>query len=171
MTDISRLITAMSEYEAGCPRRIHHFLKVYAFAKAIGEQEGLPPETQRILEGAAVVHDAGIRPALEKYGSPAGPYQEKEGPAVVREMLTKLGDWTPEETERICTLVGRHHTYEGIDGLDCQILIEADFLVNLYEEGETAQAAEQVKRKIFRTAAGTRFLEELFLADPDFLKN
>ena len=92
MTDISRLITAMSEYEAGCPRRIHHFLKVYAFAKAIGEQEGLPPETQRILEGAAVVHDAGIRPALEKYGSPAGPYQEKEGPAVVREMLTKLGN-------------------------------------------------------------------------------
>lgn len=80
MTDISRLITAMSEYEAGCPRRIHHFLKVYAFAKAIGEQEGLPPETQRILEGAAVVHDAGIRPALEKYGSPAGPYPGKGRP-------------------------------------------------------------------------------------------
>ena len=55
--------------------------------------------------------------------------------------------------------------------MDCQILIEADFLVNLYEEGETAQAAEQVKQKLFRTAAGIRFLEELFLADPDFLKN
>ena len=68
MTDISRLIAAMSEYEAGCPRRIHHFLKVYAFAKAIGEQEGLPPETQRILEGAAVVHDAGIRKRKARQG-------------------------------------------------------------------------------------------------------
>ena len=170
MTDISRLISAMIEYEAGCPRRVHHFLKVYAFAKAIGEAEGLPPEIQTVLEAAAVVHDSGIRPSLLKYGSSAGKYQEQEGPAAARAMLEQLG-FPLAATERICALVGRHHTYTGIDGPDCQILIEADFLVNLYEEGETFQAVTSVREKIFRTSAGIRFLEQLFLASPDFLKN
>lgn len=170
MTDISRLIAAMIEYEAGCPRRVHHFLKVYAFAKAIGEEEGLPRECQEVLETAAVVHDIGIRPSLEKYGSAAGTYQEKEGPGAAQKLLTQLG--FPEKmTRRVCELVGRHHTYTGIDGLDCQILIEADFLVNLYEEKEERAAILSVRGKIFRTAAGTRFLDQLFLTSSDFLLN
>ena len=36
--------------------------------------------------------------------------------------------------ERICYLIGHHHTYDKIDGTDYQILVDADFLVNLYEE-------------------------------------
>ena len=37
--------------------------------------------------------------------------------------------------ERVCYLIGHHHTYTGIEGRDYQILVEADFLVNLYEDG------------------------------------
>ena len=36
--------------------------------------------------------------------------------------------------DRICYLIGHHHTYDNIEGLDYQILVEADFLVNLYED-------------------------------------
>ena len=46
MTDIGQVLDAMMCYYAGDPRRINHFLKVYGFAKAIGEKEGLPAQVQ-----------------------------------------------------------------------------------------------------------------------------
>ena len=55
----SRIITKMIEYYKGDPKRINHFMKVYAFAKIIGEEENIPAETQNILEIAAIVHDIG----------------------------------------------------------------------------------------------------------------
>lgn len=73
------LIMAMCCYEAGCPERVQHFLKVYAFCQVIGRQEGIPAPVQQILETAAIVHDIGIRPSLKKYGSSAGAYQQIEG--------------------------------------------------------------------------------------------
>lgn len=33
--------------------------------------------------------------------------------------------------ERVCYLVGHHHTYNSIDGMDYQILVEADFFGKL----------------------------------------
>ena len=36
--------------------------------------------------------------------------------------------------ERICYLIGHHHTYKDVDGADYQLLLEADFLVNAYED-------------------------------------
>ena len=79
----------MIVHDGGVPRRIQHVIKVYQFAKMIGEQEGLDEETQYILETAAIVHDIGIRPALEKYGSSAGNLQEQEGPAIARQALSR----------------------------------------------------------------------------------
>ena len=55
------LIAEMMKYERGAAGRINHFLKVYSYAKLIGEQEGLSREKQEILEAAAIVHDCGIR--------------------------------------------------------------------------------------------------------------
>ncbi len=157
------LISAMIAYYAGDPKRIHHFLKVYAFAKAIGQEEGLDPETQATLETAALVHDIGIRPSEEKYGSSAGRYQEQEGPAPARAMLAALGV-SPQRIDRVCYLVAHHHTYHPTDGADHQILLEADFLVNAYEDGLTEEAVRTAGQKLFRTAAGRRYLEEMYLA-------
>lgn len=53
MEKIGLLINAMIHYYSGDARRINHFLKVYGFAKAIGELEGLDERTQEILEIAA----------------------------------------------------------------------------------------------------------------------
>ena len=118
--------------------------------------------TQHILETAAILHDVGIKPALEKYKSSAGPYQEMEGPAPAREMLMQL-QYDPAVIDRVCYLIAHHHTYSDIYGADYQILVEADFLVNLDEGKSSAIEAENVKTSIFKTAAGQLFLEELFL--------
>ena len=140
------------------------FLKVYGFSRLIGHAEGLEPGLQFTLEAAALVHDIGIRPAEEKYGSCEGPLQEKEGAPAAREMLTALG--FPEKVaERAAILVGRHHTYTNVDGMDCQILLEADFLVNAYDGNKSMDAIRTMDEKVFRTNTGKRFLARLFYKD------
>ena len=42
---------------------------------------------------------------------------------------------------RVAYLVGHHHSPEQIDGIDYQILIEADYIVNASESGYSQQAA------------------------------
>ena len=157
----TKLINEMIAYEEGVPQRIHHFLKVYGFAKTIGVLEVLDAETQQILEAAAIVHDIGIRPSLEKYGSDAGPYQEREGVAPAHSMLSACG-YSPAVVERVCYLVAHHHTYRDMDGVDYQILVEADFLVNLYEGNASSAAIRSAYEHVFRTETGKRFCRQLF---------
>ena len=61
MNPVSLVQSAMIDYFTVDVRRINHFLKVYGFAKAIGELEGLESHSQFILEIAALTHDIGIR--------------------------------------------------------------------------------------------------------------
>ena len=170
---LDRLFAEMTAYYSGDPRRVQHFVKVHGFAALIGRMEKLDPAVQEVLEAAAYVHDIGIRPAEEKYGRCDGKLQEQEGPAAAREMLKGLG-FDEALVERVCWLVGHHHTYDRIDGMDYQILVEADFLVNLYEsyqdrhEGRTAfggegkDAAASALEKIFRTGSGSRICRTMF---------
>lgn len=157
-----KLIEKMIEYYAGDPKRVQHFLKVYEFAKLIGESESLDAETMHILRTAAIVHDIGIKISEEKYGSSNGKYQEKEGPAVAEPMLLALG-YDEAVIDRVLFLIARHHTYNEIEGLDYQILVEADFLVNLFEDGSSREAAQKVQKNIFKTNTGTKYLSDLFL--------
>ena len=158
---IGSVITAMIETLQGNLHEIEHMLKVYGYAKAIGEEENLDVATQRILEIAAVVHDIGIPFAMEKYGNDAGPYQEELGPGAARPLLEKLG--CDEVTiDRVCYLVGHHHTTNNVDGIDYRILLEADFLVNLYEDDEPPAARKRAYEVIFRTETGKQLCEQLY---------
>ena len=58
------------------------------------------------------------------------------------------------DIDRVCYLVGHHHTYTDIDGMDYQILVEADFLVNFYEDEVTPEGIQSALEKIFRTESG-----------------
>ena len=156
------LIAAAAAFDRHDAQRINHFMKVYAYAKTIGEGEYLEDTTQFILETAAILHDIGIKPALEKYNSCAGPYQEKEGPAPAREILRRLR--YPEPViERVCYLIAHHHTYSGIDGMDYQILLEADFLVNAWESSMSTEQIQSACEHIFQTETGRTLLNDLFL--------
>lgn len=157
----AKLISRMMDWESGCAGRIQHFLKVYELSRTIGILEELDERTQEMLEAAAIVHDIGIRVSLEKYGDGAGKHQELEGPAVARPMLGGLG-YDEEIVDRVAWLIAHHHTYDPIEGIDHQILVEADFLVNLFEGNEPPEAIQRVYDRIFRTETGKRFLKRMF---------
>ncbi|MBD8973302.1 MAG: HD domain-containing protein [Clostridiales bacterium] len=158
---ISSLIDEMIAYDKGDPRRIQHFIKVHDFARTIGQLEGMDDDTLYIVESAAVVHDIGIHVCEEKYGSCEGKLQEKEGPALAKEMLERLG-YEHEVIDRVCYLVGHHHTYTNIDGVDYQILVEADFLVNLYEDEVSSDAVRKAYQNIFKTESGRKICRNMF---------
>ncbi len=155
------LIGEMIAWEAGSPKRVNHFLKVYGFAKAIASREQLSSTTMNIVETAAILHDIGIRPSLEKYGSCQGPQQEKEGEQAARDLLIRCGYQDQEFVNRICWLVGHHHSYDAVHDIDHQILIEADFLVNLHEKEAPAEEVQRVRDSIFKTSSGKQFLDQI----------
>ena len=165
MEKISTIYKKMMEYYSGDPARIQHFVKVHSFAKQIGEAEKLDEKTQYILELAALVHDIGIKPAELKYGSSAGKYQEQEGPSCAKTMLQEA-ELDAEIIDRVCYLVGHHHTYKNIDGIDYQILVEADFLVNYFEDGISTETIKTSVKKIFKTKTGIEMAETMFYPTP-----
>ena len=161
MSRLNNLCSRMIEFYRDDPARIQHFIKVHSFAKLIGEEEHLDEKLLYILEAAAYVHDIGIRPAEAKFGRCDGKLQEQEGPAEAEKMLKSLG-FEQNVIERVSYLVGHHHTYTDIDGMDYQILVEADFLVNLYEDNASREAAEHALQRIFRTESGKSICRDMF---------
>ena len=158
---LNLLCMEMIHYYKGDARRIQHFIKVHSFARLIGESEHLDEKTMQALETAAYVHDIGIKTAEEKYGNCNGKLQEQEGPPEAEKMLTRLG-FSKDLIKRVCYLVWHHHTYTNIEGLDYQILVEADFLVNLYEDQLSKETAASVCQKIFRTKTGKSICKTMF---------
>ena len=159
---LDQLCLEMVDYDRRDPMRIQHFIKVHAFSALIGRREGLEEETQYILEAAAYTHDIGIHKSEILHGRSDGKFQEKYGPEEARAMLERLG-FQNTEIERICFLIGHHHTYTQIDGMDYQILVEADFLVNLYEDGASSIGIRNAYQKIFRTETGKKLCREMYL--------
>lgn len=151
----------MIKYYAGDVKRINHFMKVHGFAKVIGEGENLDENTMFTLETAAYVHDIGIKMSEQKYNSSAGKYQEELGPAEAEKMLKKLG-FDEDVIKRVSYLVGHHHTYSNIDGIDYQILIEADFIVNIFEDEIEADSIKSIREKIFKTETGKKILDNMY---------
>ena len=159
---ISELVVKMIKASGGNLHDIRHFMKVYAFAKTIAECEGVSPNEQRTIEAAAVLHDIACPLCREKYGSTNGKYQELEGTGLTEAFLE--GSGLPEEMiSRIIWLVGHHHTLQSIDGLDYQILIEADYLVNADESQYSRENVENTLEWVFRTRTGIHLLKSMYL--------
>ena len=158
----AEVVRRMVLFDKGDARRIQHFLKVYMFAALIGKMEGLPPEQQEVLEIAAILHDIGIIPAEKKYGVSNGRLQEQEGPAYARALLQEAGGYPQELIDRVCFLIAHHHTYEGVDGPDWQILLEADFLVNSFEKNMPEEASKKMRSRVFKTGSGIALLNNQY---------
>lgn len=155
------LFLEMIAFYEGDAKRIQHFTKVHSYARLIGRMEEMDPVSLFILEAAAYTHDIGIKPAEAKYGRCDGELQEKEGPILAQHMLSDLG-FENYMIERICYLIGHHHTYTNIEGLDYQILVEADFLVNLYEDEMSDHAIRKAYERIFKTESGKQIFRQMF---------
>ncbi|MBQ0070811.1 MAG: HD domain-containing protein [Spirochaetales bacterium] len=165
MTDsikMEALMRAMASYFGEENKdQVSHFQAVWLFAKTIAAEEKVDEKTKETVEVAAVVHDISCPLCSKKYGSTDGKLQEKESYPLVVDFLKKEG-FEDSLVERVATLVSRHHTYENVDGLDLQILLEADALVNLSASDEIdVDKAIWFGANVFQTKTGKFLLEHL----------
>ena len=140
---------------------VNHFMKVWGFARTIGTAEQLDETAQFTLEAAAILHDIACPLCRRKYGSAPGTLQEKEGKPLA-EGFFKDTDIPKAIQQRIVYIVSHHHTYTGVDGIDYQIMLEADFLVNADEGHESTQGIQTFGDKGFKTPTGIRLLHDLY---------
>ena len=158
---VNEVVKDMIIYFGTDVTRINHAMKVYGFSKTIGELENLDENKQLILELTAVLHDIGIKVSEKKYNSSAGRYQEMEGPAVAKGILGKY-NLSDDMICRILYIIGNHHSYNKIDGEEFQILVEADCLVNIFEDNMDKSGIEYVKNKWFKTTSGLKLLVSIY---------
>ena len=161
MMTIAQIMEKMIAFSEGNIHDITHLSCVWTYAKTIGELEGLDADTQFILEVAAITHDIACPLCRKKYGNTNGKYQEQEGAPLVREFLADTG-MTAEQIDRVAYLVGHHHSPAQINGIDYQILIEADYIVNASESGYDQQSIRTFMEHTMKTAAGIRLTKAVF---------
>ena len=158
---ISQIIEKMIAFSDGNIHDIDHFIRVWTYARTIGELENLDRETQFLLEVAAITHDIACPLCRVKYGNTNGKYQEEEGIPMVKEFLSDIGI-AEEVIDRVAFLVGHHHTFSGIDGIDYQILIEADYIANATENGYGQESVVNFMQKIMKTEGGKQILKAIY---------
>lgn len=166
MTSMKAKITEkMIKFYKGNTHDIEHFLKVTAYARLIGSLEGIDEKTFDTLEIAAIVHDISCPLCREKYGSAYGNRQEEESEALLRPFFDEFS-LDKDILERVIFLVCHHHTTTLVDGIDYQILLEADFLVNASESKMDKTAIHRFYDNVVKTESGKRLFESIYLNTP-----
>ncbi|WP_036611183.1 HD domain-containing protein [Oribacterium sp. P6A1] len=158
---IAEILRKMIAYSNGNIHDIDHLIRVWTYAKTIGELEGFDKDTQFIVEVAAITHDIACPLCRKKYGNTNGKHQEEEGIPLVKAFLSDC-DMSESQIERVAYLVGHHHTLQEIDGIDYQILIEADYIANATENGYIRENIENFMSKIMKTESGKRLAQDIF---------
>ncbi|OHB59645.1 MAG: hypothetical protein A2173_08060 [Planctomycetes bacterium RBG_13_44_8b] len=133
-------------------KRIKHAFAVLGYSKKIHQSED---GDNFVITAAAILHDIGIHEAEKKYASPAGRYQEIEGPPIARRILKKY-NVDEQEIEHICKIIANHHSARDIDTIEFRIIWDSDWLVNLAEEADHRgknELAEMINKR-FKTTCG-----------------
>ena len=158
-----KLIQKMKDVFGEDQKRISHALAVLKYAEQIHMAEG---GDATVIVAAAILHDIGIHQAEQKYGSPAGKYQEIEGPPIAEKILND-GGFDSEKIEHVCKIVANHHSAKNIDTLEFRVIWDADWLVNIPDECG-AMSRDKLKGfidRIFKTNTGGQIAKELYLPE------
>lgn len=161
LTIKEKLLKELEDYFGTDKKRINHAKSVMHFSEEILKRER---GDWHIVIPASILHDIGIKEAEKKYGSSAGKYQEKEGPALAREFLLKM-EIKKEDIDQICEIVAHHHSPGKIDTQNFKILYDADGIVNLKEEvglKDKVRLKETIN-KVFLTRTGKEIAKEVYL--------
>jgi len=157
-----RVLLEMMNYFKDDLKRIEHARKVLMYAEKILEEN--PQADRNVVVISAILHDIGIKEAERKYGSADGQLQEKEGPAVAKEILQKLGV-KKEVIDEVCQIIASHHSPGEVNTLNFKIIWDADWLVNLKDEVDIndKEKLKGVIDKVFMTDTGKRIAKEIYL--------
>jgi len=142
-----KIIIEMKEVFKEIPFGIEHTLKVLKNAEDIMNGENIGEEEKEFISITAILHDIGAVAAVAK------------------EILKKVG--YNKNIDRICFIIGNHHTPSKINGLDFQIQWEADLLENLMVMDKEKEQ-EKIKKCIgenFKTNTGKRIAYNRFILD------
>ena len=155
-----RISSEMKKYWGDDTKRVNHALKVAQYAEEILKIEGGHP---LVVLGAAYLHDVGIKEAERKKGTVSEEDHEREGKAAAEEILMKLNVQRTIANE-ICDIIGHHDHPRERETLNFQILYEADWLVNLGENGflKDPKKLQEIITKNFRTVTGKNLADRLF---------
>lgn len=159
---VENILYKMIEYFSDDVKRINHSIKVNSFARNIGISENVNNDELFILEVSSILHDIGIKEAEKIYNSSSGKYQEMLGPDIAKKILLEF-NININILDRIFYLIGNHHSYDKIEGIDYQILIESDFLVNVYEDNMNINIKKNIYTKYFKTKTGKKIYNDLYL--------
>ena len=156
-----RLEQVVESYFAVDVRRIVHTRDVAGYALDLLLYIDADP---LITIAATWLHDIGIPEAERKYGSCRGKLQEQEGPPIARMLLADIGA-EEEFSNRVCAMVGLHHTPAGLDTPEFRILWDADALVNLAKSlaGKQPHEIEVILQRALVTEAGHRIGTALYM--------
>ena len=159
------VISRMKQLFGDDNRRVNHALKVLRFSEEILRGEKIVGEIAETVVLTAALHDIGIHEAERKYNSSSGKYQEIEGPPIANRILHEMGI-SDSIIQRVCYIIGGHHTPSKVDDVDFQIIWEADLLVNIEEDGLASDKNANIVKIIsenFKTATGKRIAETLYI--------
>lgn len=157
-----KLIKELENYFGSDLKRINHAKKVLDYAEELLRTEG---GDWHVVVPASILHDVGIKAAEEKYGSSAGKYQEKEGPAVAGKILRDLG-FKKEDIAEICRIIAHHHSPGAVDTQNFKILCDADWLVNLKDVAEQKDQGklEELIGKVLITRTAQDLARKIYLS-------
>jgi len=157
-----RVAIEMKHYFKQDFKRIGHATKVARYAEQIVKEE---KGDVAVALSAAYLHDIGIREAEKKYQSAAAEYQEKEGPPIAREILSRL-EAGLGLIEEVCDIIGHHHHPRPDETVNFKAVYDADLIVNLGENQQEAQInADKLRAMIaetFLTETGRALAQKIF---------
>jgi hypothetical protein len=158
-----RVAIEMKRYFKQDFKRIGHATKVARYAEQIVKEE---KGDAAVAISAAYLHDIGIQEAENKYQNTAAEYQEKEGPPIAREILSRLGAGS-DLVEAVCDIVAHHHHPRPEETINFRAVYDADLIVNLQEnQGQVALNPDRLKAMIaenFLSESGRALAEKVLL--------
>lgn len=164
---LKAVIKDMEVFFESVPYGIDHTMSVLENARYIIQEEKTDKlKYGMIIELSAVLHDIGAIEAQKKHGSMEGKYQEIESPIIATEILKRHG-YEQTVIDRVCYIVGNHHTPESIDGIDFQILWEADLIENMQSMDyvKDKEKLEQFISENFKTQASKKLVLNRYRQD------
>lgn len=158
------IIKMKSAFEATIPSEIDHALNVLKNSEIIMDGEEIKGRERELISITAILHDIGMINAQKKYGSTVGSYQEKEGPESAKNLLIDE-NLREDEIDRICYIIGHHHTFSKVQGTDFQILWEADLLEALkkFDKETNQDKLKCIINKNFKTKSGLELAEKILI--------
>lgn len=160
ITAKDKLLKELEEFFGSDIKRIEHAKRVLSFSEELLKSERGDWD---IVIPASILHDVGIKIAEDKYASPAGHYQEQEGPPIARALLDKVG-FKKEAIDEICQIIAHHHSPGEINTQNFKVLYDADWLVNLKDEVDVKdkEKLSAMIDKIFLTETGKKIAEKIY---------